>query len=154
MNRLTQVSSHGAAAPRRILLGFAALALAGTLAACQEPATGPATPTIAPTGPAAQDTPPPDYPLEVACAGIGGVVELNIKLGADGKPSDIRVGRSSGQPLLDSAAREGVKNWRFRPATRGGQPVATPMRIPVTFTPPTMRPERCFVLDEQLKRGG
>ena len=132
--------------------GGVLLVLAGLIAACQGQAPGSSAPAIAPTDPAAQETPPPDYPLEVACAGVGGVVELNILLGVDGTPGDIRIGRSSGQPLLDSAAREGVRSWRFRAATRGGQPVTTRMKIPVTFTPPTMRPERCFVLDEQLKR--
>ncbi|WP_386811147.1 energy transducer TonB [Lysobacter koreensis] len=131
--------------------GWAAAALA-MLVACSGPQPAPGPSPIPATDPVAQDTPPPDYPLEVACAGVGGVVELHILLGANGTPGDIRIGRSSGQPLLDAAAREGVRSWRFRAATRGGQPVATRMKIPVTFTPPTMRPERCFVLDEQLKR--
>lgn len=135
-------------------IGGVALALAWILAGCHGTTPEPAVLAIAPTDPAAQDTPPPDYPLAVACAGIGGVVELNISLGPDGKPADIRVERSSGQPLLDAAARDGVRSWRFRPATRSGKPVTTRMRIPVTFTPPTMRPDRCFVLDEQLKRAG
>lgn len=144
-------SAH--AMSRRARIGGFALALASIIAGCQGPSQQPTVPAIAPTNPAARDTPPPDYPLVVACAGIGGVVELDISLGADGKPVDIRVERSSGQPLLDAAARDGVRSWRFRPATRNGKPVSTrTMRIPVTFTPPTLRPDRCFVLDEQLKR--
>jgi TonB family protein len=34
---------------------------------------------------------------------------------------------------LDENAMEGVKRWRFNPATRNGEPVAVEMKIEVSF---------------------
>jgi protein TonB len=34
---------------------------------------------------------------------------------------------------LDENAMEALKNWRFEPATRNGQPVAVEMNIEVSF---------------------
>ncbi len=46
---------------------------------------------------------------------------------------------------------EGVKAWQFRAATRNGQPIPSDLQVPVTFKPPTLRPDRCFALDEQRR---
>ena len=116
------------------------------LAGCEGPVQAPA---VAPTQPLAVDTPPPEYPAQLACDDIGGTVELIMKIGTDGHPTAIRVENGSGQPALDQAAMAAVEGWTFRPATRNGDPVSTDLRVPVTFTPPTMRPDMCFQLDEQ-----
>jgi len=118
----------------------------GLLAGCEGPVQ---TPAISPTQPLAVDTPPPEYPAQLACDDIGGTVGLIMKIGLDGHPTAIRVETSSGQPALDEAAMTAVEGWTFRPATRNGDPVSTDLRVPVTFTPPTMRPDMCFQLDEQ-----
>jgi len=39
----------------------------------------------------------------------------------------------STDPLFDGAALAAVKQWKFEPGTRGGQPVRFRMRVPVTF---------------------
>ncbi len=116
------------------------------LAGCEGPVQAPA---IAPTQPLAVDTPPPAYPPELACDDIGGTVGLIMKIGVEGSPTDVRVETSSGQPTLDQSAMDAVQTWTFRPATRNGNPVSTGLRVPVTFDPPTMRPDMCFQLDEQ-----
>jgi protein TonB len=46
--------------------------------------------------------------------------------------SKARVVRSI--PELDAAALACVKEWRFRPAMKAGQPVATVASAPITFT--------------------
>ncbi|MGH8077463.1 MAG: energy transducer TonB [Lysobacter sp.] len=106
---------------------------------------------IAATDPIAQDTPPPIYPLELACAGLGGQVILLLSVGADGTPVAVRTERSSRRKALDEAAMAAVQTWRFRPATMRGKPVAARIRVPVTFTPPVMRPELCFRFDEEQR---
>lgn len=116
------------------------------LAGCEGPVE---TPKIQPTQPLAVDTPPPAYPPELACDDKGGTAGLVMKIGIDGSPTDIRVETSSGYPALDQSAMAAVKTWKFRPATRNGDPVSTDLRVPVTFEPPTMRPDMCFQLDEQ-----
>ncbi|MGY1424666.1 energy transducer TonB [Lysobacter sp. A289] len=102
-----------------------------------------------PTQPLAVDTPPPTYPPELACADVGGEVGLIMQITADGHISDVRVENGSGHTALDEAAVAAVKTWRFEPATSRGEPVESDLRVPVTFTPPKMRPQMCFQLDEQ-----
>ncbi len=122
--------------------------LALALTACGG-STAPSAPVIAPTEVAAVDTPPPDYPIRFACAGVGGVSTLKVVIGTQGTPTDVSVAKSSGQPQLDDLAMKAVRNWRFKAATRGGQPVATTIQVPVNFTPPAERPQECFALDSQ-----
>ena len=119
------------------------------LAACAPAPEGP--PVQAPTDLMAVDTPPPAYPEALACDDIGGQTVLTVTVGPEGRPTNVRVKQSSGQPELDAAAVEGVKVWQFRAATRAGQAVATDIQVPVTFKPPTMRPDRCFALDEERR---
>lgn len=130
-----------------------ALALA-MLAGCGGTPTEPAPAQIAATDPMAQDTPPPTYPLELACEGIGGKVILVLSVGPDGTPSEVRTERSSRRNALDSAAVAAVRTWRFKPATVGGKPVTARIRVPVSFTPPVMRPDVCFQFDEEQRKAG
>ena len=122
-----------------------ALGAAVVLAACDAP---PAPQSVPSTRVAAIDTPPPEYPLELACDGIGGVVELQVTVGPDGAVSGARTRQSSGQAALDAAALEAVRSWRFRPATRNGQPVAVDIAVPMTFNVPPSEPEGCYFLED------
>ncbi|HET6397584.1 MAG TPA: energy transducer TonB [Pseudoxanthomonas sp.] len=129
---------------------FTALAaLALLLAACGRDAGSPAAaaPAAPPTEVAALETPPPEYPLPLACAGVGGQTVLNVEIGTAGSPARIDLVRGSGNDELDRLAREAVQGWKFRPATRNGQPVARTIQVPVKFTPPAVRPDACFALD-------
>ncbi len=110
--------------------------------------------TQAPTEVAAVRTPPPDYPIKLACAGLGGKVVLKVVVGVQGKTTDVNVVDSSGQPALDAAAQQAVRGWMFNPATRNGQAVPWTIQVPVNFTPPQPRPDRCFALDAQSKHSG
>lgn len=133
---------------RGFCVGLAALTI---LAACNRmPAEQPPV-KIPATDPVARDTPPPTYPLELACAGLGGQVILVITVGADGTPQEVRTERTSRRKALDAAAVAAVRTWRFRPATVRGKPVTAKIRVPVTFTPPVMRPELCFRFDEEQR---
>ena len=140
-NTIIRVANHV-----RQSAGCAIVAGVILLGGCEGPIQAPA---IAPTQPLAVDTPPPEYPAQLACDDIGGTVGLIMEIGLDGSPVNIRVENSSGQPALDQSAMDTVGTWTFRPATRNGKPVTTDLRVPVTFDPPTMRPDMCFALDEQ-----
>ena len=140
-NTIIRVANHV-----RQSAGCAIVAGVILLGGCEGPIQAPA---IAPTQPLAVDTPPPEYPAQLACDDIGGTVGLIMEIGVDGSPVNIRVENSSGQPALDQSAMDTVGTWTFRPATRNGKPVTTDLRVPVTFDPPTMRPDMCFALDEQ-----
>jgi TonB family protein len=77
-------------------------------------------------------TPEPEYSLQARNAKYQGTVVLNIVIDRAGKISRIRLERPLGMGL-DENAMEGVKRWRFNPATRNGQPVAVEMNIEVSF---------------------
>ena len=61
-----------------------------------------------------------------------GVVILRVIIGKDGKPQDISVQRSLGMGL-DEKAVEAVKQWRFDPGTKDGQPVPVEVSMEVSF---------------------
>lgn len=117
------------------------------LSACRGDDAAPAAPVVAPTDPQAVGTPPPDYPLELACAGIDGQTTLQLTIGPDGRITGSRLERGSGSAALDRLAQDAVKQWRFEPATRGGQPIEARIRVPITFNAPAERPQACFALD-------
>ena len=125
------------------LLTLAVLSLAG----CGKEA--PEAPVIPSTPLAAIDTPKPDYPIELACANVGGTSVFSVQVGTEGKPVVVKLLSSSGQPALDAAAENAVHGWQFEAATRNGQPVPQGIQVPVRFTPPAERPSECFQLDEQ-----
>ena len=50
----------------------------------------------------------------------------------DGRPHDITVARSPGMGL-DQKAIEAVRNWKFEPAMKDGQPVAVQINVEVNF---------------------
>jgi len=133
----------------RLLPGSIVLAL---LCACSP--SEPAAPVIAPTEVAAVQTPPPDYPAELACAGVGGQSVLKVVVGPQGMPTDVALLTSSGNSQLDDSAVHRVREWKFNAATRNGQPVATTIQVPVSFNPPDPKPNECFAIEERARRGG
>lgn len=83
----------------------------------------------------ALNSPPPPYPGQAMRDGLTGVVELEILVGIDGRPLDVRIVRSSGHRVLDQAARRIVlTRWTFQPAMRDGQPVQALGRVPIEFS--------------------
>ena len=48
---------------------------------------------------------------------------MGFVVASDGSVEDPSVVRSSGFPDLDRAATQGVRNWRYHPATQGGKPI-------------------------------
>jgi protein TonB len=76
--------------------------------------------------------PEPSFSDEARKMKAQGIVLLLLVVGKDGQTYDIRVRQSLGMGL-DEKAIEAVKRWRFRPATRNGQPVATQIAVQVDF---------------------
>jgi TonB family protein len=71
------------------------------------------------------------YPDIAREAGVEGTVVVQALVGIDGRVRETRVVRSI--PMLNGAAQDAVKLWRFKPAATGGGPVATWVSIPITF---------------------
>jgi TonB family protein len=74
----------------------------------------------------------PSYPLLARQMKVQGSVVLQALIGKDGNIQDLRV--LTGPAILSTAAREAVKQWRFKPYLQAGQPVETEARITVNFT--------------------
>lgn len=78
------------------------------------------------------NAPDPEYSEEARKAKYQGVVVLWLIVGPDGRPRDIRVSRSLGMGL-DQKAIEAVREWKFEPAKKDGQPVAVQINVEVNF---------------------
>lgn len=85
------------------------------------------------TPPSEISNPPPEYPELARRRGYEGSLLLDFEVRADGTCGEVRVLESSGHDVLDEAAVRAVRQWRFRPATRWGRPIASRQRLRVTF---------------------
>jgi TonB family protein len=77
----------------------------------------------------------PKYTPEARKASLEGTILISLVVGADGVPKDVKVLRGLGLGL-DEKAIEAVEGWRFKPATRDGQPLAVPGQVEVNFQLP------------------
>jgi TonB family protein len=60
----------------------------------------------------------PEYPSIARLASVVGVVVLRVGLNEEGRPVDIKV--LHGTPIIDGAAIEAVRQWRYRPTVVSG----------------------------------
>lgn len=74
----------------------------------------------------------PVYPSIAQSAHVQGVVILEAVIDARGHVTSVSVLRSI--PLLDQAAVDAVRQWRFSPALLNGQTVPVVMTVTVNFT--------------------
>ncbi|MBT2186827.1 energy transducer TonB [Sphingobium nicotianae] len=72
-------------------------------------------------------------PLESRRAHEEGIVILSILLGTDGRVSDISITTSSGFSRLDRAALDAVRDWRWSPLVRNGNPVMVRGLVRIPF---------------------
>lgn len=79
------------------------------------------------------NNPPPIYPLAARRRGSEGKVLVRAEIQADGSCSQAELKKTSGHDLLDQAALEAVKKWRFVPAKKGNQAVTAWVEVPITF---------------------
>jgi len=77
----------------------------------------------------------PTYPERARQAGLEGTVVLKIQILENGRPGHVGVYRSSGSDLLDDAAIDAVRQWRFIPAKNraSGQTIVCYTTMPVVF---------------------
>ncbi len=80
------------------------------------------------------NNPRPPYPMVARRMGYHGKVVLNVEVLAEGKAGQVKLHTSSGYEILDNAALQTVKTWRFSPARRFGQPVTQWFLVPIKFS--------------------
>ncbi len=74
----------------------------------------------------------PVYPEAARKAGIGGVVGLELTVSAAGQVTAANVARSAGFGM-DEAAAAAARRYKFRPATRHGQPIEATVLLDQQF---------------------
>jgi protein TonB len=73
----------------------------------------------------------PGVPAAARDAGVFGTVILEITIDPEGAVRDARVLRSI--PLLDAAAIEAVRQWRYETTVLNDKPVSVMLVVPITF---------------------
>lgn len=77
---------------------------------------------------------PPHYPPEARRAGDSGWVWVRVLISEDGVPLDFVLdGRTTASRLLVDAAIAAIREWRFNPAMKGGEPVRAWIEVPIGF---------------------
>jgi TonB family protein len=121
------------ALPRSRILPFALLLLGCTPAF----AAGSATPSD--QSPRAISTVQPVRPRPLFYVGTSGVVEIKFTITAEGTVANASIYRST-DVLLEDAALDAIKQWKFSPAVKNGQPVAVRALQSFTFEAPYAKP--------------
>ena len=75
---------------------------------------------------------PPVYPMDAKKAHVSGTVVLSAIIDTDGVAKELNV--VSGPDLLQQAAVDAVKQWRYRPYLLNGQPVAVRTTVNIIFS--------------------
>lgn len=76
----------------------------------------------------------PGYPLAAREDGLEGRVLLRVQIDPVGAVCDVAILQRSGVNLLDQAARDAVRAWRFRPASDGREAVASSLQLAIRFS--------------------
>jgi protein TonB len=79
------------------------------------------------------NNPRPEYPAMARRRSLEGKVVLKVQVLASGQPGQMQVETGSGHEMLDEAALETVRHWRFVPAKRGDKAVDSWVRVPIVF---------------------
>lgn len=88
---------------------------------------------VAATEPVVRQRRYPDYPAALVQEGLKGQVIASFVVGAEGRPEDVRIERST-HPLFSKAVTDALKGWRFDPArSADGRVVPTRMKVPFRF---------------------
>jgi periplasmic protein TonB len=74
----------------------------------------------------------PIYPASARAARVEGIVIVEATIDAEGRVQSTTVLRSI--PLLDRAALDAVRQWRYTPTTLNGSPVSVIMNVTVKFS--------------------
>ncbi len=77
----------------------------------------------------------PAYPAAAKAEGISGRVDLEVLVGTDGRPKEIRVVASRPAGVFDKVAVEAAEKWQFNAGRNGarGEKVEGWVRVPVQF---------------------
>jgi protein TonB len=75
----------------------------------------------------------PVYPSVANDSGWEGIVVVRVLVQTNGLPGEVTVQKSSGYSILDKAATDAVRQWRFNPEKDGNIPINKYVDIPLKF---------------------
>jgi protein TonB len=79
------------------------------------------------------NTPQPAIPDDLRADALDKTFVAEFTVGPDGTPTEVQVAQSTGSEELDRIALDTAKQWRFKPATRDGQPIESRVRLHIEF---------------------
>lgn len=77
--------------------------------------------------------PPPRYPKHAVDNRLTGEVVLRVDIDADGDLGKVRVLKASNPGIFEDVSIAAARQWTYQAAIRDGRPVASALRIPITF---------------------
>lgn len=75
----------------------------------------------------------PKYPEYAKKMRIEGSVTVSFILDEKGNIRDVKIIKANPQNIFENSAITAVKNWKFLPATKNGEPVKVGMIVPINF---------------------
>jgi protein TonB len=75
----------------------------------------------------------PPYPDQARAQKLEGVVLLLVSVDTSGRVTDASIHQGSGYAILDRAALEAVRTWRFTPARQGDRVISATVELPIRF---------------------
>lgn len=85
------------------------------------------------TAPVAIKTVNPKYPHSFFHRPPAGDATIQLKIDMQGLPQDVVLIKSTGSDELDASALEAVRQYRFKPAMKDGDPIAVVLKVEVHF---------------------
>ncbi|MGB8931760.1 MAG: energy transducer TonB, partial [Anaeromyxobacteraceae bacterium] len=86
--------------------------------------------------PVSTEIPRGEYPPDALAQGLEATVVLRLLVDATGKVAEATVAEDPGHGFAEAAVRIAKRYFRFEPARRGSEPVATWLRFTVRFEAP------------------
>lgn len=74
-----------------------------------------------------------EYPADAKVDGVEGYVTLSVLIAESGQIQDVRVLESEPSGVFEDVAIDGIRQWRFAPATYQGKPVTVWARQTIRF---------------------
>lgn len=75
----------------------------------------------------------PPYPPSEQRAQHEGLVRMRVFIGKDGRVTRVEMVDAASDAFFRAAERQALRHWRFRPATLGGDPIATSKVMTIRF---------------------
>jgi len=98
-----------------------------------KPIAPPKEPVFTAAQPLDDSQPKPSIPDALRSDAIDKTVVIEFTVGEDGAPMAVKAVQSTGNDELDRRALDAARKWRFKPATRDGQPVVGRVRLSIEF---------------------